>query len=85
MKKYIKIALTDESGTVEEHENAVVVTGMEGDKVSIKFVNADADGVKIAIAAYALLTAVNEMELMPLLEELIAGCPIAGAEYQIWD
>lgn len=83
MKKYIKIALTDESGTVEEHENAVVVTGMEGDKVSIKFVNAD--GVKIAIAAYALLTAVNEMELMPLLEELIAGCPIAGAEYQIAD
>lgn len=83
MKKYIKIALTDESGTVEEHANAVVVTEMEGDKMPIKFVNAD--GVKIATAAYALLTAVGEMKLMPLLEALIAGCPIAGAEYQISD
>lgn len=83
MKKYTGIALTDESGTVEEHANAVVVTGMEGDKVSIKFVNAD--GVKIATAAYALLAAVDEMGLNPLLKALIEGCPIAGAEYQIAD
>ena len=80
MGKYTKIILQDEDGNLEEHDHAVVVTTNGKDKASLSLVSAD--GMTIAIAAYAIVSAVEEMGLYPLLEALTEQCTVESVEIQ---
>lgn len=80
MGKYTKVILQDESGNLEEHDHAVVVTTNGKDRVSLKIISAD--GMSIAIAAYAIMAAVEEMGLYSLLKELAEQCSVESVEIQ---